>query len=85
MNESDIIERIKALHPDASIELSGENCSFEVYVVDPAFAGIKTLERQRGILDLFAEEITSGKLHALSVKAKTPDEMLNTGGLVQLG
>ncbi|MGB1109126.1 MAG: BolA/IbaG family iron-sulfur metabolism protein [Gammaproteobacteria bacterium] len=85
MNESDIIDRIRTLYPDATIDLAGENCSFEVYVVDPAFAGMKTLERQRGILDLFAEEITSGKLHALSVKAKTAEEMTNTGGLVQLG
>lgn len=85
MNEDEIIARIQTRYPNASIELSGENCSFEVYVVDEAFASMKTLARQRSLLDLFSDEITSGKLHALSVKARTPAEMTNSGGLVQLG
>jgi acid stress-induced BolA-like protein IbaG/YrbA len=75
MHEDEIIARIRALYPDAVIEVAGERCSFEVYVVTPAFAGMKTLERQRGILDLFKTEIATGKLHALGIKAKTPEEM----------
>ena len=84
MNEDEIIARIQGLYPDASVEVAGENCSFEVYVVSPALAGQKTLERQRGILGLFSEEITSGKLPALTIKAKTPQEMQATPGLVQI-
>lgn len=85
MNEQEIIERIRTLYPDAAIELSGENCSFEVYVVTEAFAGVKALERQRGILGLFDQELATAKLHALSVKAKTPAELGGNSGLVQIG
>ncbi|MGD8909990.1 MAG: BolA/IbaG family iron-sulfur metabolism protein [Chromatiales bacterium] len=74
MNEQDLITRIKALYPDAEISVAGESCSFEVNVTTPAFAGMKSLQRQRSILTLFNDEIASGELHALTVKAKTPEE-----------
>ena len=75
MHESEIIERIRGLYPDAAIEASGENCSFEVFVVDPAFADMRLLQRQQSVLQLFSDELATGKLHALGVKAKTPQEL----------
>jgi acid stress-induced BolA-like protein IbaG/YrbA len=75
MNEQDLITRIKDLYPDAEIAVTGESCSFEVSVISPAFAEMKSLQRQRSILTLFNTEITSGELHALTVKAKTPQEL----------
>lgn len=84
MNEDEIINRVKSLYPDAVIDVAGENCSFELYIIDEAFAGQNTLQRQKSILALFKEEITVGKLHALSVKARTPAEQQGQGGLVQL-
>jgi acid stress-induced BolA-like protein IbaG/YrbA len=84
MNEDEIIQRVKGLYPDAMIDVAGENCSFEMYIIDEAFAGMNTLQRQKPILALFKDEIATGKLHALSVKAKTPAEQAGTGGLVQI-
>jgi acid stress-induced BolA-like protein IbaG/YrbA len=75
MNENDLITRIKGIYPDAEISVAGENCSFEVNVTTPAFADMKSLQRQRSILTLFNSEIASGELHALTVKAKTPEEL----------
>ena len=75
MNENDLINRIKEIYPDAEISVAGENCSFEVNVTSPAFAEMKSLQRQRSILTLFNSEIASGELHALTVKAKTPEEL----------
>lgn len=74
MNEQELMSRIKELYPDAEITVAGENCSFEVNVTSPAFADMKSLQRQRSILTLFNQEIASGELHALTVRAKTPDE-----------
>lgn len=85
MNEQQVVERIRGRYPDATIEVAGENCSFEVYVVTDAFSGVKTLERQRTVLGLFAAEIGDGRLHALTVKAKTPGELGSGSGLVQIG
>jgi acid stress-induced BolA-like protein IbaG/YrbA len=74
MNEQQLITRIKEIYPDAEISVAGENCSFEVHITTPAFTGMKSLQRQRSILTLFNTEIASGELHALTIKAKTPDE-----------
>ena len=84
MNEEEIIQRVRTLYPDAVIDVAGENCSFELYLIDETFAGMNTLQRQKPILALFKDEIATGKLHALSVKAKTPTEQQGQGGLVQL-
>jgi BolA protein len=84
MNEEEVIARVKALYPEAVIDIAGENCSFEMYIIDEAFEGMGTLQRQKPILALFKDEIASGKLHALSVKAKTPKEQAGSVGLVQI-
>ena len=75
MNEHDLIARIKDLYPDAEVSVAGENCSFEVNVTTPAFTEMKSLQRQRSILTLFNTEIASGELHALTVRARTPQEL----------
>jgi acid stress-induced BolA-like protein IbaG/YrbA len=75
MTEDELISRIKGLYPDAEISVAGENCSFEVNITTPAFAEMKSLQRQRSVLTLFNSEIASGELHALTVKAKTPQEL----------
>lgn len=75
MNDQELITRIKGLYPDAEISVAGENCSFEVNVTSSAFAEMKSLQRQRSILTLFNTEIASGELHALTVKAMTPEEL----------
>lgn len=85
MTEDEVIARIRVHFPNAVLEVSGENCSFEVYVVTPDFTGVSTLERQRTVLGLFGEEIGDGRLHALTVKARTPEELGNKPGLVQIG
>lgn len=84
MNEQDIIERVRSLYPEAVIDVAGEDCNFELYVVSEAFAGQNTLQRQKPILALFKEDIASGALHALSIKAKTPEEQTQDSGMVQI-
>lgn len=84
MQAEEIINRIAELHPNAQIDIDGEDCSFAVYVISDEFAGRMTMQRQQPILALFSAELTSGKLHALSVTAKTPEEMQSLGGLVQI-
>lgn len=84
MKEEEIIERVRSLYPDAIIDVAGEDCNFELYVVSEAFAGQSILQRQKPILALFKEEIASGAMHALSIKAKTPSEQSKQEALVQI-
>ena len=84
MQAEEIVNRITNLHPNAQVDVEGEDCSFAVYVVSDEFSGKLTMQRQQPILALFAAELCSGKLHALSVTAKTPAELAKQGGLVQI-
>ncbi|MDX1812752.1 MAG: BolA family protein [Gammaproteobacteria bacterium] len=86
MEEQEIINRISAEYPDAILDISGADCSFEVYVISEGFEGMRSLPRQQSILALFKPELTTGKLHALSLTCKTPAELAQSqgAGLVQL-
>ena len=75
MNPEEIVQRIQAEYPDATVEAEGADCNFSVRIVSQAFEGKNPLQRQRPILALFKDDISSGALHALSVTAKTPAEV----------
>jgi acid stress-induced BolA-like protein IbaG/YrbA len=84
MKEEEIVARVRTLFPEAVIDVVGEDCNVELCVIDDAFAGQSILQRQKPILALFKDDILNGALHALSVKANTPEEQTAQGGLVQI-
>jgi BolA family transcriptional regulator, general stress-responsive regulator len=51
----------------------GGESHFNLLVVSAAFAGLGRLARQRTINALLAEEL-AGPVHALSIRAQTPEE-----------
>lgn len=44
----------------------------EITVVSPTFEGKPLLKRHRAVNDLFADELASNDIHALTIKAWTP-------------
>jgi len=84
MKEEEIVARVRTLFPEAVVDVAGEDCNFELTIIDAAFAGQGILQRQKPILALFKDDIRSGALHALSVKARTPQEQAAQGGLVPI-
>ena len=84
ISEDDIIARIEQKYPGAIIDVAGADCSFELFIISDSFNGMNTLQRQKSVLGLFKDEISSGKLHALSVKAKTAEEQSAGSGLIQI-
>ena len=61
------------LHAGHAGARSGGESHFRALVVAARFEGKSQVERQRMVYDLLAEEM-SGGIHALSIKAITPDE-----------
>ena len=47
---------------------------FNVRIISPAFAGRNLLERHRMVYDALGDAMQS-EIHALSIQAKTPDEL----------
>ena len=74
MIKQDIIALIQSRLVDAQVIPEGADCSFTVTVVSEEFAGLMPAKRQQQVLNVFSEQLRTGELHALSVKAFTPAE-----------
>lgn len=88
MEASVLHEMILAKVPDAAIELEGKDCDFSARVISPVFEGMSMVERQKKVLAAVTDVLATGELHAINVKAMTPDEFSKQldakGGLVTI-
>ncbi len=74
MNPTDIKRLIEAGIPESHAEVRGDDgVHFETSVVSPAFRGLNGLERHRLVYQSLGRAM-EGAIHALSIKALTPEE-----------
>jgi stress-induced morphogen len=74
MKREAIIERIRAVLPDAQVELrdlTGTEDHWEATIVSAAFAGKSPVERHRMVYAALADELR-GPIHALSLILRAP-------------
>ncbi len=74
MEPQAIVDLIKAGMPDADVEVTGDGRHFEAVVVSSAFDGKSLVQRHRMVMNTVQQQIASDELHALSIKAYTPDQ-----------
>ena len=74
MQTSLIESRILAGIPDATVQVEGDGTHFTAHIISNAFAGKSRLQRQQMVYDTVRAELLDGSLHALSIKARTPEE-----------
>lgn len=65
---------------DAEAEITGDGSKFEARVVSPAFEGQSTINRHKMVYKILNEHIQSGAIHALTIKAYTPEEWAQKSG-----
>ncbi len=74
MNTELIKEKLEqALNLDECI-VRGENGTFQVIAVGEMFTDLNRVKKQQVIYGPLTEEIASNAIHALTIKALTPDE-----------
>ena len=73
MEPEEIKQLIMSKLPDSVITVQGDGRHFEALVISTAFEGLNLLQRQRLVYSALGVNITNGKIHALSIKAKTPN------------
>ena len=74
MNTEIIKEKLeKALTLDVCI-VKGESGTFQVIAVSDMFIDMNRVKKQQAIYTHLADDIASNAIHALSIKALTPDE-----------
>lgn len=74
MSPQQIQERLKSAFPDGQIEvrdMTGTQDHWEVSVRSSTFKGLSRIERHHQVMNVFAEELKSGEVHALSIRTET--------------
>ena len=71
---------IHAGMPRAEVTVTGDGRHFEAVVVAREFEGKSLIERHRLVMATVASEIQSDALHALSIKAYTPEQLAARNG-----
>jgi acid stress-induced BolA-like protein IbaG/YrbA len=75
MQSSEVAELIRSRMPEAeTVEVTGGEGKFEALVVSPIFAGMNAVKKHQTVYKTVRDEIASGAVHALSIRAMTPEE-----------
>ncbi len=85
MHAEEIEQRIVNQIVDAVIEVEGSECDFTVTVISDRFSDLQPMKRQQMVLSAVSDLLSSGALHALTVKPYTHAEWNSrSAGLVQI-
>ncbi len=80
MNPREIQALIEAGLPGCTATvMSDDNVHYEAVVVSAAFAGKRALQRHQMVYGVLGERM-GGAIHALSIRALTPEEQMRRGG-----
>ncbi len=60
------------------VEMAGNHCS--ITVVSTEFEGLGPVKRQQKIYQCLNEQIASGEIHAVNIKALTPEQWQAAAG-----
>ncbi|MDD2768354.1 MAG: BolA/IbaG family iron-sulfur metabolism protein [Methylococcus sp.] len=60
--------------PGCEVRVEGEGCSFSAVIIGEAFEGLNSVKRQQKVLATVTEPLSTGALHAISMKVYTPAE-----------
>jgi acid stress-induced BolA-like protein IbaG/YrbA len=75
ISNEDVTKLIEVSFPDAKISVDGDGYKYETTVISETFAGLNTLKRHQAVYASVNSVIISGELHALTITAKTPEEI----------
>jgi acid stress-induced BolA-like protein IbaG/YrbA len=74
MEASEVKKCIEAGIPGANVSVTADGTKYTAIVVSPEFEGMSMIAEQKRVYSTVNEHIQSGAIHALTIKAYTPDE-----------
>ena len=74
METDQVKDLIQAGLPDCEVTVTGDGSHFDATVIGEVFAGLSPVKRQQLVYKTVNDRITSGDLHALTIKTYTPEE-----------
>ena len=82
------VDEVKALIESAiessQAKVSGDGSMFEATVISTHFEGLTPVKKQQMVYKAVNDQIVSGDIHALTIKAYTPSEW-ETASKLQIG
>ncbi|MAL97998.1 BolA family protein [Hydrocarboniclastica marina] len=74
MQAQEVEAMVKAGLPDCEIQVQADGNHYLVVAVGDRFAGMSAVKKQQLIYGTVKEPLADGRIHALTIKAFTPDE-----------
>jgi acid stress-induced BolA-like protein IbaG/YrbA len=74
MKNEEVKALIEAAMPGAIVDVSGDGYHYNAHVISEVFDGVKAVKRQQMVYAAVEAPIADGSLHALTIKAQTPEE-----------
>lgn len=74
MNPEDVQKMITAGLPDCEVKVTGDGSHFEAIVIGEVFADLSLVKKQQKVYATLGDKITSGEVHALTIKTFTAEE-----------
>jgi stress-induced morphogen len=73
MTPEELKKRLIEAYPDGSVEVvdtTGTHDHYDVSVESKNFAGMSRIQQHQHVMAVFAPELKTGEVHALSIKTK---------------
>ncbi|RBP80591.1 BolA/IbaG family iron-sulfur metabolism protein [Marinomonas rhizomae] len=75
MNAGEVKALLESSISNCEVVAEGEGCNFKVVVVTSEFEGLSTVKRQQLVYSHLQEAISSGAIHAVTMKTYTPEQL----------
>ena len=78
MSPSEIKKRLEQAYPKGLVDvtdLTGGEDHYSVYVASNQFAGLSRIQRHKHVMAVFAEELKTGEVHALSIRTEVKESL----------
>ena len=79
MDLEEIKQLLESALGDSQIEMQAEGNKLGLNLVSNKFIGMNRVKRQQFVYSLLNEKISSGEIHAVTMKTRTTDEAAKTG------
>lgn len=74
MEASEVRELVLAAMPEATVDVVLEGGHYTLTVVSEGFVGVRPVARQQSVYAPLAAAIAAGTIHAVNIRALTPEE-----------
>ena len=74
MTPEEVQTMIQTGLPDCEVKVQGDGSHFEAVVIGEVFDGLSLVKKQQKVYATLGDKITSGEVHALTIKTYTADE-----------